>query len=105
MTHRINKGKSTTKYPKVKSVTIRDKKRILHLPSPKKPQVTYRRIIRNVWGDIQRWQWMPEDTEGLALNWKLRIIAAKMRMSRHSVIAVFSLKSQLTMCHFRAVIH
>lgn len=36
MTHRINKGKSTAKYLKVKSVTIRDKKRILHLPPPKK---------------------------------------------------------------------
>lgn len=78
MTHRINKGKSTAKYLKVKSVTIRDKKRILHLPPPqKKPQVTYRRILRNVWGDIQQWQWMPEDIEGLALNWKLRIYCSK----------------------------
>ena len=48
VTHRINKGKSTTKHLKVKTVNIRDKKKILNLYSQKNPG-HHRRIIRNVW--------------------------------------------------------
>lgn len=51
MKHKTNRGKSTTKHPEVKSVNIRNKKKILNLPRlPPKPRSP---TIRNVSGEIQ----------------------------------------------------